>query len=116
MRWRAARVAVAVPVSFDAQHRPLAVAGVDVDESWGNPEGRAWYTLFHKEVTAKYKLRDKACFFAESRGMLMARVPHFSTDTRRTFGPPSSPPHFSTAVYNPPNQYRERPLTSPSGP
>ena len=49
----------------------FAVAGMDVGESFGNPEGRALYTALHGELVKNRGLREKACLLARSRGALM---------------------------------------------
>ena len=49
----------------------MAVAGVDVGESYGSPKGRAGFTALYQELTAKRGLAKKACLLARSRGGLM---------------------------------------------
>ena len=49
----------------------IAVAGVDVGESWGSPAGRAVYTTFHALVTDRFGLDRRACLMPQSRGGLM---------------------------------------------
>ena len=49
----------------------IAIAGVDVGESYGNPEGRAAFSALHKELVQKRGLSQKACLLARSRGGLM---------------------------------------------
>ena len=49
----------------------IAIAGVDVGESYGSPAGRAIYAALHKELTKKHGLSKKACLLARSRGGLM---------------------------------------------
>ncbi|MDA0810954.1 MAG: hypothetical protein O3C21_00965, partial [Verrucomicrobia bacterium] len=49
----------------------VAVAGIDVGESMGNPEGRRIYTSFHEVLTEQHGLTAKACLLARSRGGLM---------------------------------------------
>jgi len=49
----------------------IAIAGIDVGESMGNPAGRALFTAFHKEMTAKRGMSPKPCLLARSRGGLM---------------------------------------------
>jgi len=51
--------------------RGIAVCGVDVGESYGNPRGRAEYTEFRKFVIAGFGLSRKPCLWAQSRGGLM---------------------------------------------
>lgn len=52
----------------------IAVCGIDIGESWGNPKGRADFSRFYDLVSQhkKFDLTPKACMFAESRGALMA--------------------------------------------
>jgi dipeptidyl aminopeptidase/acylaminoacyl peptidase len=49
----------------------MAIAGVDVGESFGNPAGRAVFTDFHRAVVARYGLDRRACLLPQSRGGLM---------------------------------------------
>lgn len=49
----------------------IAIAGVDVAESWGNPAGRAIFTAFHTLVVREFGLDAKACLLGQSRGGLM---------------------------------------------
>ncbi|MCY3022249.1 MAG: prolyl oligopeptidase family serine peptidase [Planctomycetota bacterium] len=49
----------------------IAIAGVDVGESFGSPKGRAIYSALHKELVEKRGLARKACLLARSRGGLM---------------------------------------------
>ena len=60
----------------------IAVAGIDVGESYGSPAGRALYSALHKELVQKRGLARRACLLARSRGGLMlsnwaAEHPHF---------------------------------------
>jgi len=49
----------------------VAVAGVDVGESWGSPAGRATFTEFHRIVTEQFSLAREAILMPQSRGGLM---------------------------------------------
>jgi dipeptidyl aminopeptidase/acylaminoacyl peptidase len=49
----------------------IAVGGVEVGESYGNPAGRAIFQRFHEKVTAEYGLASKAVLHPQSRGGLM---------------------------------------------
>lgn len=49
----------------------MAVAGIDVGESFGSPAGRAAYSALHAELTGARGLAPKACLLARSRGGLM---------------------------------------------
>ena len=49
----------------------IAVAGIDVGESFGNIEGRNLYSKFHNFLTKRKKFNPKACLLARSRGGLM---------------------------------------------
>ena len=49
----------------------IAVAGIDVGESFGSPEGRRIYSAFHAKLVADHGLAEKACLLARSRGGLM---------------------------------------------
>jgi hypothetical protein len=50
----------------------IAVAGVDVGESFGSPQGRKVFDAFYKEMTAKRGFARKPFIFARSRGGLQA--------------------------------------------
>jgi dipeptidyl aminopeptidase/acylaminoacyl peptidase len=47
------------------------IAGVDVGESYGNPQGRRAYTKFYKYVRKEFALSPRPCLLAQSRGGLM---------------------------------------------
>ncbi|HSP42058.1 MAG TPA: hypothetical protein VLO11_04245, partial [Luteolibacter sp.] len=49
----------------------IAVAGIDVGESMGNPQGRAWFTAFHRELVSNRGMSARPCLLARSRGGLM---------------------------------------------
>ena len=49
----------------------MAIAGIDVGESFGNPRGREIFTAFHQELAGKRGLSKKPCLLARSRGGLM---------------------------------------------
>lgn len=49
----------------------IAIAGVDVGESYGSPAGRATYNALHEHVAEKLKFQQRACLLARSRGGLM---------------------------------------------
>lgn len=49
----------------------IAVAGIDVGESYGSPTGRANFTALYEELTTKRGLSKKPCLLARSRGGLM---------------------------------------------
>lgn len=49
----------------------IAVCGVDVGESYGNPQGRATYTGFYRFLVEKCGFASKACLWPQSRGGLM---------------------------------------------
>ncbi|MCC6486348.1 MAG: prolyl oligopeptidase family serine peptidase [Candidatus Hydrogenedentes bacterium] len=49
----------------------IAIAGIDVGESYGSPEGRAAYSALYKELTEYRGCAKKACLLARSRGGLM---------------------------------------------
>jgi pimeloyl-ACP methyl ester carboxylesterase len=48
----------------------IAVAGIDVGESYGSPAGRALFTAFHRELVGR-KFSKKPCLLARSRRGLM---------------------------------------------
>ena len=49
----------------------VAIAGIDVGESFGNPQGRALFAAFHAHLTKTRNFRQKPCLLARSRGGLM---------------------------------------------
>jgi hypothetical protein len=49
----------------------IAIAGVDVGESYGSPNGRSTYSALHKHLVEKRGLAKQACLLARSRGGLM---------------------------------------------
>jgi len=49
----------------------VAIAGIDVGESYGSPKGRAAYTALHRHLVEKRGLAKQACLLARSRGGLM---------------------------------------------
>ena len=49
----------------------IAIAGIDVGESYGNPAGRRLFTAFHEELTEQRGFSNRACLLARSRGGLM---------------------------------------------
>ena len=63
-----ARHAFLVKHAFDAG---MGWAGVDVGESYGNPEGTRIYAGFHDAIIARFKLAPKAVLLPQSRGGLM---------------------------------------------
>ena len=51
--------------------RGIAIAGVDVGESYGSPAGRGIYSALYRKLTNDYHFDTKACLLARSRGGLM---------------------------------------------
>ena len=49
----------------------IAIAGIDVDESYGSPKGRALYSALHRHLVEKRGMARQACLLARSRGGLM---------------------------------------------
>lgn len=49
----------------------IAIAGIDVGESYGSPEGRRLYTAFHDELTRRRGFSPKPVLLGRSRGGLM---------------------------------------------
>lgn len=49
----------------------IGIAGIDVGESYGNPQGRALFCALHDELVQKRGLSQRACLLARSRGGLM---------------------------------------------
>jgi hypothetical protein len=49
----------------------IAIAGIDVGESYGSPKGRATFAAFHGYLVKKRQFSDKPCLLARSRGGLM---------------------------------------------
>lgn len=57
---------------FDRLHaRGIAIAGIDVGESYGNPEGRAAFQKLYVEMTTKRGYSKKPVLLGRSRGGLM---------------------------------------------
>ena len=44
----------------------VAIGGVDVGESYGNPEGRTAYTAFHRHAVSAFSFAAKACLLPQS--------------------------------------------------
>lgn len=51
--------------------RGIAIAGVDVGESYGSPDGRRVFAALYDELVQRRGLSRKACLLARSRGGLM---------------------------------------------
>jgi hypothetical protein len=51
--------------------RGIAIAGVDVGESFGSPAGRKTYSALHERLVSKDGFDKRACLLARSRGGLM---------------------------------------------
>ncbi|MFZ4820136.1 MAG: alpha/beta hydrolase family protein, partial [Limisphaerales bacterium] len=49
----------------------IAVAGIDVGESYGNAAGRVLYSALHEELTSHRKFAPKVMLLGRSRGGLM---------------------------------------------
>ena len=49
----------------------IAIAGIDVGESYGSPKGRAAYSALYKHLVEKRGLAKQACLLSRSRGGLM---------------------------------------------
>ncbi len=49
----------------------VAIAGVDVGESYGSPKGRSLFTSFYDQLVHKRRFSTKPCLLARSRGGLM---------------------------------------------
>jgi len=49
----------------------IAIAGVDVGESYGSPKGREIYSALHKHLVSKRAMAEQACLLGRSRGGLM---------------------------------------------
>ena len=49
----------------------IAIAGIDVGESFGSPAGRKSYAAFHSYLVKQRRFREKPCLLARSRGGLM---------------------------------------------
>lgn len=52
-------------------HRGIAVAGIDIGESYGSQAGRDIYQAFYARLVSQYGLSSKPCLLAQSRGGLM---------------------------------------------
>ena len=49
----------------------IAIAGVDVGESYGSPKGRKIYSALYKHLVSKRAMAKQACLLGRSRGGLM---------------------------------------------
>jgi pimeloyl-ACP methyl ester carboxylesterase len=49
----------------------ISVAGIDVGESYGSPEGRRWFSALHAELGGKRGFSSKPVLLGRSRGGLM---------------------------------------------
>jgi hypothetical protein len=49
----------------------IAIAGIDVGESFGNPRGRVLFSAFYNELVLKNAFSKTPCLLARSRGGLM---------------------------------------------
>ncbi len=49
----------------------IAIAGIDVGESYGSPDGRKLFSAFHRELTEKRGFAPKPVLLGRSRGGLM---------------------------------------------
>jgi pimeloyl-ACP methyl ester carboxylesterase len=49
----------------------IAIAGIDVGESYGSPDGRALYTAFYRKLTTNRRFASKPVLLGRSRGGLM---------------------------------------------
>ena len=49
----------------------MAIAGIDIGESHGNPEGRKLYSALYQELVATRGFSKRPCLLARSRGGLM---------------------------------------------
>ena len=49
----------------------IAIAGIDVGESYGSPEGTKLYSALHQHLVSQWHLADKPCLLGRSRGGLM---------------------------------------------
>lgn len=52
-------------------HAGIAIAGIDVGESYGSPDGRALYSALYRELTTNRGFAPKAVMLGRSRGGLM---------------------------------------------
>lgn len=48
----------------------IAIAGIDVGESYGSPRGRALFTEFYDELVQKHGMSARPCLVGQSRGGL----------------------------------------------
>lgn len=60
-----------VPMFRRWLERGIAVVGIEVDESFGNPAGRAVFTAFYRHLTEERDFARKAVLHPQSRGGLM---------------------------------------------
>jgi alpha-beta hydrolase superfamily lysophospholipase len=60
-----------VPIFRRCLERGIAVAGIEVGESYGNPAGRAVFTAFHRHLVDERGFAQKVVLHPQSRGGLM---------------------------------------------
>ncbi len=53
------------------QQAGVAIAGMDIGESYGSPDGRRLYSAFYDELTGNRGMSPKPCLMPQSRGGLM---------------------------------------------
>ena len=53
------------------QEHGFAVAGIDVGESYGSPQGRRLYQAFYQELTSNRRFASRPVLLARCRGGLM---------------------------------------------
>lgn len=49
----------------------FTIAGIDIGESYGSPEGRGTYSVFYRKLVESRLFSEKPCLLARSRGALM---------------------------------------------
>lgn len=49
----------------------IAIAGIDVGETYGSPKGTAIYSIFYRELVGTCMFSEKPCLLVRSRGGLM---------------------------------------------
>jgi len=49
----------------------MAIAGIDVGESYGSPRGREFFAMLYQDLTGRRGLSKQPCLLARSRGGLM---------------------------------------------
>jgi hypothetical protein len=87
----------------------VAIAGIDVGESYGSPPGRELFTALYEELTKMRGFAGKSCLLGRSRGGLW--VTSWACDHTDQVGgsPKSTPCSISATIHASPRPPGQRP-------